>query len=88
MINEEITDGLPSSSRQLKAGDVLKIGFVLILKGYCVQSNISQPIGFEPVDTRICKAAEEACSAGVLQDIFKCFRLPNGVVKNQAVAQV
>lgn len=56
-VNDEVLHGIPSSSRVIKQGDIVKIDFGIIMDGYYTDQCFTFIVG-EPADTEIHKLAK------------------------------
>jgi methionyl aminopeptidase len=67
-INEEIVHGIPSPSRILRAGDLLKIDVGAEVEGYYGDSAITVPVGeISPALAQLMKVTEESLYAAISQ---------------------
>ena len=67
-INEEVVHGIPSASRVLKEGDVLKLDAGATYKGYIGDSAVSIPVGtISAKAQRLVEVTREALMAGIAE---------------------
>jgi methionyl aminopeptidase len=65
-VNEEVVHGIPSESRILRAGDIIKVDVGVRLNGFHADSAITVPVGPVPDEVqRLLQATREALWAGI-----------------------
>src|SRR5271168_1466800 len=59
-INEEVVHGIPSSSRHIRAGDILSLDFGVELDGYFADAALTVPVGsVAPVREKLLRVTRE-----------------------------
>ena len=67
-VNEEVVHGIPSKKRVLKEGDLMKLDFGVVYRGYFGDSAVTVPVGkVTPEAERLIAATHESLEAGLAQ---------------------
>jgi len=67
-VNEEVVHGIPSKKRVLKAGDLMKLDFGVVYKGYYGDSARTVPVGpISPEAKGLMDATRESLKRGIAQ---------------------
>ena len=67
-INQEVVHGIPSSSRALKAGDIVSLDIGVKLGGYYGDSAVTVPVGEVPEKTReLLRVTQEALERAIVE---------------------
>jgi methionyl aminopeptidase len=65
-LNEEVVHGIPSGSRRLREGDIVKLDAGVKLRGFHADSAITVPVGtISPEAQRLLRVTEESLWAGI-----------------------
>jgi methionyl aminopeptidase len=67
-VNEEVVHGIPSKKRVLKEGDLMKLDFGVVYRGYFGDSAVTVPVGKVTAEAeRLIAATRESLEAGLAQ---------------------